>query len=297
MAYLQLITVYLKACRFESWVTWVFSFVLGSIFFTIPLLSRFISFMLAFLFATASIFVLNQYFDYEADRKNNVKAELPVASNSISRPNTLFFSLVLSISCLILVSLTDIKMLPFFVLYLGLWTAYSAPVPNLKRVPVLDFLTSGVGAGLIPFYIGLGAADRTAVGVFYVVLMTIPLVMFHSGAHIVQTVGDFEPDRDVGIETFAVRFGQRKSVFVAGLLVLLAFVVPFVYLFLGFVQPTSFLLAAVLIPPLVPIVLRFRSLYKDPSQSAVVALNKTARNVGILVPIMILSYIIAVNLV
>jgi 4-hydroxybenzoate polyprenyltransferase len=35
--------------------------------------------LFAFSLATASVFVLNQYFDREADRENEVKSNLPVA--------------------------------------------------------------------------------------------------------------------------------------------------------------------------------------------------------------------------
>jgi len=71
---------YFRVARIESWLGWIFSFGFGSIFLGSPALWRIISIFFAFSFATASIFILNQYFDQKGDHENKIKSNLPVAS-------------------------------------------------------------------------------------------------------------------------------------------------------------------------------------------------------------------------
>jgi hypothetical protein len=51
-----------------------------SVLFCVPPFEIIAIVLFAFSLATASVFVLNQYFDREADRENEVKSNLPVAS-------------------------------------------------------------------------------------------------------------------------------------------------------------------------------------------------------------------------
>jgi len=96
---------YFKVVRIESWVGWIFSLGFGSIFLGLPPLERIITVMFAFSLATASIFILNQYFDREEDRENLIKSNLPIASGRIAPRTALVFSLLLIVFCLVLVTL------------------------------------------------------------------------------------------------------------------------------------------------------------------------------------------------
>ena len=116
-----------------------------------PPLERFLAVLLAFSFATASIFIWNQYFDRKEDRENKVKSEMPIASRKIAPQTALVFSFLLILACLILVILVDKNLLSLFLVYLALGTAYSAPPLRLKNVPIADFAVSGIAAGFIPF--------------------------------------------------------------------------------------------------------------------------------------------------
>lgn len=145
---------YFEAARVGSWLGWIFNYGFGSVLFGVPPFEITAIVLFAFSLATASVFVLNQYFDREADRENEVKSNLPVASGRITPRKTLIFSFLLVISCLILVFIANVHVLPLFIVYLGLWTAYSTPPFRLKSVPVADFVISGIGAGFLPFLIG-----------------------------------------------------------------------------------------------------------------------------------------------
>jgi len=224
---------YFRACRVESWSGWMFIFGLGSLLFDLPPFQRVIMFFLAFSLATSSIYVLNQYFDREADRENEVKFDLPVASGRITAGRALIFSILLVMICFILVLMADARLSPLFLAYLGLWTIYSAPPLRLKAVPIVDFAVSGLGAGFLPFLIGLEASSQLSANVSSIVFSAIPLMLFQSGGHIIQAVGDYEADRKTGVQTFVVRYGKKKAVAVAGIMFLAAALLPFMYLALG----------------------------------------------------------------
>ena len=79
------VSCYLQLLRFDSWIGWLFNFALGSILFEIPPINRFASFSLFFILGTAAIFVLNQYTDYEDDKLNDLKKNLPMQEVSQGR--------------------------------------------------------------------------------------------------------------------------------------------------------------------------------------------------------------------
>jgi len=283
---------YFDVCRVESWLSWVCGFALGAVSFSSLLLGQTVAIFFAFSFATASIFVLNQYFDRQDDGKNKQKSNLPIASGQISPMNALIFSFLLMSSCFVLVYLVDINLsLPLFV-YIALWGLYSAPTPKLKSKPIADFLTSGVGAGFLPFYIGSSIPHQLGVNLPFILLAAAPLVLFQSGAHIIQTIGDFEADREAGISTFVVRYGRKQGVLIASLMFLSAFLYPFVCLFAGLVSPDHVIFLSVLLPLSFPSLLRFRDLYRDPCSGNVDRLQKSVRKYGVIVLIIAWVYVL-----
>src|SRR4030066_2192472 len=110
-----------EAARVGSWLGWIFNFSFGSVLFGVLPFEPTVMVFFAFSLATASVFVLNQYFDREADRENEVKSNLPVASGRITPRKTLIFSFLLVISSLFLVFIQNVNVLPLFIISLGLW--------------------------------------------------------------------------------------------------------------------------------------------------------------------------------
>ena len=239
---------YFEAARIGSWLGWVFNFCLGSFMFGVLPIEPAVMVFFAFSLATASIFVLNQYFDLQADRENEVKSTLPVASGRITPRRTLTFSFLLVTSCIILVLIADVHVLPLFLVYLGLWAAYSTPPFRLKSVPVADFVISGIGAGFLPFLMGGGLANIDASKIPLIMLVAVPLILIQCGGHIVQAVGDYEADLKTGVHTFVVRYGKRNGVIVAGFMFLIASLSPFVYSAVGLLPCRHLFLFFVLFP-------------------------------------------------
>ena len=288
---------YFEAARVGSWLGWIFNFGLGSILFCVSSFEIIAIVFFAFSLATASIFVLNQYFDRYTDRENEVKSNLPVASGRITPRKTLIFSFLLVISCLILVFIANVHVLPLFIVYLGLWTAYSTPPFRLKSVPVADFVISGIGAGFLPFLIGGGLTDKLIYNIPSIMLGAMPLILIHGGGHIVQAVGDYEADRKTGVQTFVVRCGKKTGVIVAGIMFLIAGLSPFLYSAFGLLPYKHLSLLVVLFPLSLPIIMRYRDVLKNPSTKNVITMQKTTREYGIIGVTLTFVYILLSRIV
>jgi len=81
---------------------------------------------------------------------------------------------------------------------------------------------SGIGAGFLPFLIGGGLTDKLISSIPSIMWDAMPLMLIHCGGHIIQAVGDYESDRKTGVHTFAVRYGKKKGVILAGFMFLIA---------------------------------------------------------------------------
>ena len=279
--------------RVESWFGWVFNFGFGGILFELPSFERFVLFSFALFLATASIFVLNQYFDREFDRENEVKKELPIASGRITPRMALVFSISLSALCLILVLIAKTRLFLLFLVYLGLLTAYSAPPLHFKTVPIVDFIIAGIGSGLLPFIIGMEMSHQPGNSPYLerrlycnALLGAAPLTLFHSGCHIIQALGDFEADRKTGLKTFVVRYGKKKGVIVTGFMFLAAALLPLTYSALGLFPTEHLSCVLVIFPFFIPIAINFAKVMRNPSNRSIIDLQKMASKYGL--PIMIL---------
>jgi len=188
--------------------------------------------------ATAGIFILNQYFDRENDKINDRKKKLPISSGDISPKRSMivfFFLIALSIGPVLLV---DAAFLLLLLTYLGLWICYSVPNLCLKSIPIVDLMVAGVGAGALPFVMGLQVSYRLTPDIplpwiieHYkgVLLCVIPLLLFQSASHIFQAVGDYEADLKSHVHTFVVKYGEKKSVKLGMLLLTLCVLLPILY--------------------------------------------------------------------
>jgi len=286
---------YFKVARVGSWLGWIFSFSFGSIYLSLPPLERFLTILSAFSLATASIFILNQYFDRKEDQENLFKSDMPIASGRIAPRTALIFSFLLIISCLALVVLVDINLLSLFLIYLMFGIAYSAPPFRLKSVPVVDFIVSGIGAGFMPFLMGLELTSKLGSDVSLIMLGVVPLVLIHCGGHIIQAVGDYEVDRKTRVHTFVVRYGRKNGVIVAGLMFLLTCFSPFIYSVLGLLPYRHLFMFLPLFPVSVPIIKRYAALLKNPSAKNVVNMQKAATKYGIIGITVMLAYTLFVK--
>jgi 4-hydroxybenzoate polyprenyltransferase len=146
------------------------------------------------------------------------------------------------------VVLVDATLVSLFLIYLVFGTAYSAPPFRLKTVPVVDFIVSGVGAGFMPFLMGLELTERLSSNIFSIMIAVVPLMLIHCGGHIIQAVGDYEVDRKMGVHTFVVRYGRKNGAIVAGFMFLLAGFSPLVYSVFGLLSYKHLFLFFIVFP-------------------------------------------------
>jgi len=176
-------------------------------------------------------------------------------------------------------------------------TAYSAPPFRLKSVPVVDFAVSGVGAGFMPFLMGLELTDKLSSNISSIMLGVVPLMLIHCGGHIIQAVGDYEVDRKMGVHTFVVRFGRKKGAVVAGFMFLLACFSPFIYSVFGLLSYEHLFMFFILFPLSIPIIKRYVDVLKEPSTKTVINMQKTAAKYGIIGITVMLGYTLLLQIV
>lgn len=283
----------------------MFNFALGSILFEIPPINHFALLLLSFILATAGIFVLNQYIDYENDKLNDLKRNLPISTGDVSPKTAILIFFFLIILSIYFILLTDINLLPLFLTYLGIWTCYSVPPFRLKSKPIIDVIIAGVGSGVLPFIIGLQITHQLTLDFssFWIrrhyqdaVLSVMPLLLFHSASHLFQAVGDYEADLKGNIRTFVVKYGKKTSVKVGKLLLVTCAFLPILYglLNLSLVDFLNWYLFIFIC--CVPGMFYVMNLLKDPSKDNINTLRDISRKVSPLIFVGILIYVILLKI-
>ncbi len=170
----------------------------------------------------AFIFLFNDWADLRVDRNAPSKAEDVFTSRGVTQRQMLVFCIFLaSVSLMLMALLSWISL----TLAAGIALAgvlYSWPAGGAKGLPVASSLTHLVGQCL-QFLLGYtlqAAIDSRSLqlGVFFALVFV--------GGHLNQEVRDHETDRDSGVRTNAVTFGQRPVFFAS----LLLFTAAFAYL-------------------------------------------------------------------
>jgi 4-hydroxybenzoate polyprenyltransferase len=149
---------------------------------------------------------------------------------------------------------------------------------------------SGIGAGFLPFLMGLGLSDKLISNIPSIMLGAMPLMFIQCGGHIIQAVGDYEADLKTGVHTFVVRYGREKGVFVAGFMFLIAGFSPFVYSAFGLLPYRHLFLFFIVFPLSIPIIMRYLDVLKKPSTKTVINLQKSTRKYGIIGVTVLLVY-------
>ena len=233
---------YFKILRFESWQGWMFIFLFGSVLFDLPNLNKLLLVLFSFCLSTSGIFILNQYIDYEEDKNNNLKKDLPIASGKIRPIVGLTLSAVFILIALVGAFFASLSLFILFSFYVLLWVGYSTPPVCFKQRPLLDIVVCGFGSGVLPFLIGLQTANQLTLELtspwmlrrfqdaFFV---AIPLFLVQSAGQLFQVAGDYEADLLAEIDTFAVRYGKKTSLMLTTIFLFITINIPVAYEFLN----------------------------------------------------------------
>jgi 4-hydroxybenzoate polyprenyltransferase len=300
------IRAYVKLLRFDSWQVWLFNFLLGCILFELPSISRFIIVLLSFLLATSATFILNQYIDQEIDKTNILKKDLPMASGEISPRMGLALFCIFTLISLTAAFLIGVSVFSLLLAFMLLGIGYSTPPFHFKSRPGLDVVVCGIGAGVLPFFIGLQTAPLLTLQFEFpwmvrryqdVLFTALPLFLVQCAGQIYQVVGDYEADSMAKIRTFAVKYGKKASLRFAAMLLFITISLPIVYEILN-LSLTPFLgWYLIAFACLVPCLLFFMKRAQDASETGFKRLREISRRAGGVILLILILYVFMVRII
>jgi geranylgeranylglycerol-phosphate geranylgeranyltransferase len=201
---------------------------------TFPWINFFLTFCTA-MFLEASTFALNDYYDFEIDKKNK-REDRPLVRGDI-KPKTalyLFFilfplgiisSFFVNYTCFIIALITAI----FAILY----DSY------MKRIKLLgNFYIAYVMA--IPFVFGAAAVEQTSTLHIMlepaVIVISIIAFLAGSGREIMKDIMDYKGDSSAGVKSFPIFIGIKKSIIIVNLFYTSAIIFSFIPFYLPLFQ-------------------------------------------------------------
>jgi len=299
------IRAYVKLLRFDSWQVWLFNFLLGCILFELPQISRFIIVLVSFSLATSAIFILNQYIDRENDRANELKKDLPIASGEVSPRTGLVLFLAFTLVSLTSAFLTDLSVFLLLLALMLLGISYSTPPFYFKSRPGLDVIVCGIGAGILPFFIGVQTAPLLTLQFEFpwmvrryqdALFTALPIFLVQCAGQIYQVVGDYEADTLAKINTFAVKYGKKTALRFAATSLLITISLPIIYALLN-LSLTPFLgWYLIAFVCLVPCLLYFMKRAQDASVTGFKRLREISRRAGAVILLILILYVLIVRL-
>ena len=300
------IRAYLRLMRFDSWQVWLFNFLLGCIIFELPPISRFMIVLVSFSLATSAIFILNQYFDQENDKANNLKKDLPMASGDVSPKTGLALFFVFTLISLTTVFLVDISVFLLLAAFMMLGIGYSTPPFCFKSRPGLDVIVCGVGAGILPFLIGVQTAPLLTLQFEFpwmvrryqdVLFTALPIFLVQCAGQIYQVVGDYEADVTAKINTFAVRYGRKTALKFAATSLLVTISLPITYELLNLSLTPFLSWYLIAFACLVPCLLYFLKRTQDASPKNFQKLRNISRRAGAVLLLILILYVLIVRII
>jgi geranylgeranylglycerol-phosphate geranylgeranyltransferase len=167
--------------------------------------------------------VINDYFDYDADRVNRPKR--PIPSGRISKKSALIYSSILFSTGIALSSLLNTNMLMLSLFNTMLLLAYSW---KLKKIALIgNFAVSWLSSSIFLFGSLLSGAIMPVALLLF--MITFPSTV---GREITKAIEDVEGDRKIKARTLPILVGKNLSAWVAIIFIIFAVLFsPLPYLF------------------------------------------------------------------
>jgi len=167
--------------------------------------------------------VINDYFDYEADKVNRPRRALP--SNKITRKNALIYSLILLFIGNILAFFLNFQMLIIALFNTLLLVIYSW---KLKKIILLgNFIVSWLSASTFLFGSLLSGFVTATVLILFLLAFSANI-----GREIAKTIEDLEGDKRIKAKTLPMVAGKNFSAWIATIFIIFAVLFsPIPYIF------------------------------------------------------------------
>jgi geranylgeranylglycerol-phosphate geranylgeranyltransferase len=243
--------------RLEHGVMIAIAILIGSLIASknFPSIDKFIFTFFTALFLEASTFALNDYYDFDIDKKNK-RDDRPLVRGDLSKNAALYLFFILfplgiissyfvNLTCFIIAIITAI-----FAIFYDM---------SLKKIKLLgNFFIAYVMA--IPFVFGAASilSDSNISLNLSPVVLIVALIAFLAGVgrEIMKDVMDFKGDKEEGVKSFPKYIGVKKSNIIAASFYFIAILFSFIpflfeiyafyylnYLYLGIVLITDFMLS------------------------------------------------------
>ena len=154
----------------------------------------------------AGVYVFNQIYDIESDRKNNKLFFL--AEGMISIPSAFTFMILLDVVAVAGGFYIANRIGYLFLIILVLGILYSHPLTNFKGKPSHGYWSNVIGHGMIPFMIGWAYYDHVTLEA---AIKSIPYICGVGAIYLNTTLPDREGDRAVGKITHGVNWGVKST--------------------------------------------------------------------------------------
>lgn len=137
-----------------------------------PILLKTAVAFLAFCLTASAVYIFNDYFDCEDDRKHPVKKDRPIASGAVSKKTALVLMVFLAAAGLAGSVAVDPAILAITLVYIVLNIMYTAV---LKHVAIIDVMVIAIGFVLRLF---IGSASSGVQLSMWIIIMTFLLALF-----------------------------------------------------------------------------------------------------------------------
>jgi len=122
----------------------------------------------AFCFGSSAVYIINDIFDRENDKKHPVKSKRPIASGAVSIPGAIVAAIILFLLSLAFASYANLLTVLALLVYIMLNLAYSA---FLKHLVIIDVMT--IAAGFVIRAVAGGFAIEVPVSPWLLVCTTL----------------------------------------------------------------------------------------------------------------------------
>ncbi len=166
--------------------------------------------MLIFSLSVAAIYLLNQIEDFDVDAENG---GFPLMVKSgISKKSVMIFTIIIgALSIIIPLLLMHKKIALLSALSLAIGILYSCKPTYFTGRPFFDFLSNGIGYGLIAFAAGWSLADNGNICTPAMFKAAAPYIFMMFAGSISSTLPDMSGDSAHGKRTTAVVFGAKRA--------------------------------------------------------------------------------------
>ncbi len=178
---------------------------------------------------------INDYFDYESDKKSKDLYRFPVARGAISLQFAGNFTFALLMSSFVLGYLF-LNFNSFLLTILGVFwlIAYSTPPIRIKEKTLIDSLWNGFGYGVIPFFYAATIVSAQ-INPDMILLSIVPFSISVMG-HMLLAVPDIQTDSKNKFKTTPVVFGKLRVLDIATALLGVSGIIIIYLLLTGFLN-------------------------------------------------------------